>query len=129
MSAIAFAAADGLSGFAWATIIVGGAVILPAPLAFVVGQFGVVATTPTASTLLIAEVGLGTLLVIDVIDTARHPLPVLFGALTAALIGVIPWQLEQAAQGEVLLYLAITLASILYGIHRYELYTTGQLEP
>jgi hypothetical protein len=127
VAAAVFATSGGLPGFAWAVVILGGGVILPPPLVFVLGQFGVAATTPTGAALVLAELALAIPLVADVVGTAPTRRPLLAGGATAGLIAVIPWALGQAAQWATLFYLAVTLATILYGVHRYELYVTGQL--
>lgn len=128
LAAAIFTMSGGLPGFAWAAVMLGGAVILPPPLAFVLGQFGVAATTPPGGALVLVELALAIPLIADIVDTATPRRPLLVGGITAGLIAVIPWALGHTAQWTILFYLAITLASILYSIHRYELYTTDQLQ-
>jgi len=126
--AVIFAITQPLSGLAWAVAILGAAVALPTPLTFVLGQFGVAATTPTGVLLAVAEVTLAILLASSLSDISSYGIPVSAGGATAGLLIGIVLLFRHSSGWTTLFYLTVTLGSILYGIHRHELYTTAQLQ-
>lgn len=128
LPAAVFAINGGLTGVAWAAVTLGGATILPVPLAFVLGQFGVAATTPSGIPLLAAEAALAAILISDLTDMDSIHVSLFVGGVTAGLLAGIPLLFSQASRWTTLFYLTVTLSTILYGIHRYELYTTAQLQ-
>jgi hypothetical protein len=128
LPAAGFALEGTLPGIAWAGVLLGGAVLLPVPLIFVLGQFGVAALTPTGLLLIGVEAALAVLLISDLTDTLAFQVSMLAGGVTAVLLALIPILLAPATQWTILFYFTITLSTILYGIHRYELYTTAQLQ-
>lgn len=119
----------GLSGAVFGVAALGVWLFAPPVFAFVLAQAGVaaVATTPYPALL----VGVEATLFIGVLSDSRVPVTYLSrlaaGGSVAAIAGGV-WLLASQSIWMLVIGTLAVVACLLYGVHRYELLLTGQLE-